>query len=289
MVRLRDPNKWRLSARRKFQFHYGTIESVAPFSDNKRYVKFQFHYGTIESKRRHGFGYFHMVFNSTMVRMRVTFPVQLRKNYYIQFHYGTIRENQKSIYIHNFLHFNSTMVRLKCTTHPTRKRNAISIPLWYDWELLGDFGYWKVWGISIPLLYDWERDNHKEIFPYPYISIPLWYDWEWIKGGIEAFKTKFQFHYGTIESKISVYQPHRRSSFQFHYGTIESRKQYSDNQRVLTFQFHYGTIERYHGFFFSKAFNDFNSTMVRLRGWMGRIYYWRSWISIPLWYDWERI
>ena len=138
----------------------------------------------------------------------------------------------------------------------------------------------------------------------------------------------FQFHYGTIKSGIQIAMC-GIWGFQFHYGTIKRQDRQNSLQGLLHFnstmvrlkalrgcphavcrigfQFHYGTIKRITRYVTEiHAFDNFNSTMVRLKGDMGRrvgrsglfqFHYGTikrqrktctagcSRISIPLWYD----
>ena len=59
---------------------------------------------------------------------------------------------------------------------------------------------------------------------------------------------RFQFHYGTIKSSVPVVDDRGEIQFQFHYGTIKSLAEIDFNIPILT---------------------NFNSTMVRLKGYMG--------------------
>ena len=117
-------------------------------------------------------------FNSTMVRLQQS---ERRRSLcqlcQFQFHYGTIT-TERDLYISKvFLYFNSTMVRLQpaITQLPTTI-DAISIPLWYDYN---PQRYLPVW------------DSSQFQFHYGTIttltrgagvcnrtiSIPLWYDY----------------------------------------------------------------------------------------------------------------
>ena len=53
--------------------------------------------------------------------------------------------------------------------------------------------------------------------------------------------------------------------FQFHYGTIKSKLVAYAFISKIEFQFHYGTIKRNMSRAYSMLFFDFNSTMVRLK------------------------
>ena len=56
-------------------------------------------------------------------------------------------------------------------------------------------------------------------------------------------QTKFQFHYGTIKSSISIKNSFSNSLFQFHYGTIKRSFTGKNLCHTSKFQFHYGTIK----------------------------------------------
>ena len=70
MVRLKDVAGALAYPFRLFQFHYGTIKSVASYTDPLELSLFQFHYGTIKS---------------TETRTGSDTPLEF------QFHYGTIK------------------------------------------------------------------------------------------------------------------------------------------------------------------------------------------------------
>ena len=97
--------------------------------------------------------------------------------------------------------------------------------------------------------------------------------------------SKFQFHYGTIKSRIAVTtisiifnfnstMVRLKESFaacciawrefQFHYGTIKSKSQREEVYASTPFQFHYGTIKSGNPAYRNRIANS---------------------ISIPLWYD----
>ena len=74
------------------------------------------------------------------------------------------------------------------------------------------------------------------------ISIPLWFDWETFSTVMHLPTTVFQFHYGSIGSAIELIKNGANFKFQFHYGSIGSCA-------IVACCI---------------AFDNFNSTMVRL-------------------------
>ena len=136
-----------------------------------------------------------------MVRLRVLAKLICLTTSRFQFHYGTIESSVFFIVSPLWL---------------------ISIPLWYDWEVL------------VSTLTDC----------HVIISIPLWYDWERRSRYPPTERLSFQFHYGTIESvKFCSCSSNIKITFQFHYGTIERTNTSRCLIYLLRFQFHYGTIE----------------------------------------------
>ena len=77
---------------------------------------------------------------------------------------------------------------------------------------------------------------------------------------------KFQFHYGTIKRALQRWKEVALAAFQFHYGTIKSADHGDDTFTYLSFQFHYGTIKRKIQVHLHSVNDNFNSTMVRLKG-----------------------
>ena len=58
-----------------------------------------------------------------------------------------------------------------------------------------------------------------------------------------ASTEKFQFHYGSIKSKLTRLAELEGFSFQFHYGSIKSLQEVFDESSNPGFQFHYGSIK----------------------------------------------
>ena len=95
----------------------------------------------------------------------------------------------------------------------------------------------------------------------------------------------FQFHYGTIKSKISINYLINIYIFQFHYGTIKSEAHIRGISELRYFN---STMVRLKGAGetpLTVPEPHFNSTMVRLK--VCNLIAFRSFfiISIPLWYD----
>ena len=159
------------------------------------------------------------------------------------------------------------MVRLRgCNGNRSRSFNAISIPVWYDWELC----------ISSACLIMYPNFNS---------SMVRLRDWS-IAPNCNS-QRRFQFQYGTIERLLELFIFTEHCLFQFQYGTIESQFGSIDRPESFVFQFQYGTIERFFVFWRLGMFFYFNSSMVRLRGLNFHLWGRFASISIPVWYDWE--
>ena len=91
MVRLKDSYKVRISGLSEFQFHYGTIKSIAQNGRFEGVIAFQFHYGTIKRMKNADKQYAVPNFNSTMVRLKERHCNYNRYRGGFQFHYGTIK------------------------------------------------------------------------------------------------------------------------------------------------------------------------------------------------------
>ena len=72
MVRLKDYRVLLKIKEVKFQFHYGTIKRKTSRSAFNQFTSFQFHYGTIKSRTRCLLLLPIINFNSTMVRLKVS-------------------------------------------------------------------------------------------------------------------------------------------------------------------------------------------------------------------------
>ena len=71
MVRLKARGELLTIRVKSFQFHYGTIKSPSPQPAVTPTMVFQFHYGTIKSPARNPKILLNIIFNSTMVRLKV--------------------------------------------------------------------------------------------------------------------------------------------------------------------------------------------------------------------------
>ena len=210
-----------------------------------------------------------MNFNSSMVRLRVSFVCEL-----------SVRLN----------HFNSSMVRLRecwCINHISSF--IISIPVWYDWEgensyksmiaYIFQFQYGTIesWKVNLMWLYIMNFNSSMVRLRVNSIRCP---------GNIAA---TFQFQYGTIESIIITHERELANQFQFQYGTIERKPQAVLLLWYINFN---SSMVRLR----VKALSNPSSFIVI------SIPVWYDWecpspyslilfnqISIPVWYDWEPI
>ena len=107
----------------------------------------------------------------------------------------------------------------------------------------------------------------------------------------------FQFHFGTIKSLTvlgarSVFRYFNSTlvrlkvvgwlwdsditKFQFHFGTIKSGYPVVVTSSVFEFQFHFGTIKSQYATKHGLHPRNFNSTLVRLKGWPPYCANWRT-------------
>ena len=76
--------------------------------------------------------------------------------------------------------------------------------------------------------------------------------------------TTFQFHYGSIRTRVKRIYLEYLTRFQFHYGSIRTPADAILDRPLFLFQFHYGSI-RTRGRTFPYSGNvTFNSIMVQL-------------------------
>ena len=232
-------------------------------------------------------------FNSNMVRLRVSFWS----------HFATPR-----------FYFNSNMVRLRVRYYSGHiAKFSISIPTWYDWEGGGRGQNISTTTISIPTWYDWELGSS-----FNNIIVELNFnsnmvrlrDRDWLLGG----DGPVYFNSNMVRLRVAWRSPRRRLSaaFQFQHGTIERGENacncllqsYFNSNMVrlrapgqqaiegwaFEFQFQHGTIESGGRARPKHKYNyHFNSNMVRLRVSDKMYKLSNNNISIPTWYDWERI
>ena len=97
----------------------------------------------------------------------------------------------------------------------------------------------------------------------------------------------FQFHYGAIGTWEFDSDPATMIEFQFHYGAIGTMEFRIWDLGFRIFQFHYGAIGTYGRVIDFDNRCDFNSIMVRLGHKEYLIKDFISFISIPLWCDWD--
>ncbi len=87
-------------------------------------------------------------------------------------------------------------------------------------------------------------------------------------GTEENYKTKSQFHYGSIKTKNLIHQIIDDLKLsQFHYGSIKTLSKASSNlDTIFLSQFHYGSIKTYFNYLNELIDKEsLNSTMVRLK------------------------
>ena len=145
---------------------------------------------------------------------------------------------------------------------------SISIPLWFGWKSVA------IVCISMTLAYFNSTLVRLKAGKFPpvnsirQISIPLWFGWK---------------------IRLVDCQKLTRSQFQFHFGSVESHWGRKGRAVAAEFQFHFGSVERIIKKPNKKAQADFNSTLVRLKGYLYLSSDIPLRISIPLWFGWKAI
>ncbi len=82
----------------------------------------------------------------------------------------------------------------------------------------------------------------------------------------DMFAVAFQFHYGSIKGLDGCRYNGPVELFQFHYGSIKGSDLEDIVVKFISFQFHYGSIKGSRNRRGVAGIPDFNSTMVRLKG-----------------------
>ena len=77
-------------------------------------------------------------------------------------------------------------------------------------------------------------------------------------------RSRFQFHKGTIRTRVSASTERMQAQFQFHKGTIRTKPSIISISRWIIFQFHKGTIRTPWRDMESRREADFNSIKVQL-------------------------
>ncbi len=190
------------------------------------------------------------------------------------------------------------------------KSSAVSIPLWYDWEVAeswysGRISTFQFHFGTIERFRSMYKKTGKRCFNSTLVRLREWYGDKCTQN-----KRMFQFHFGTIERSCSLTIEIVLWLFQFHFGTIESCKEKIYYPIIFCFN---STLVRLRARSITLPVSIppcFNSTLVRLRGrWQGKAHEvcrqfqfhfgtiesavmgqwsWRCSVSIPLWYDWEQ-
>ena len=227
-------------------------------------------------------------FNSTMVRLEHNrSPVPYRQALF-QFHDGTIGTHVEQVgkFPVKFFQFHDgtigTFQRITC-----KLLLILSIPRWYDWNV-------QIMMIWITL---------------KFLSIPRWYDWNAGQEIENTAENHFQFHDGTIGTKLFERYGFQPITFQFHDGTIGTNRSAKRPKNLLTFNSTMVRLEPagrgsartsmtlsiprwydWNGRFIPLALtgeSTFNSTMVRLEQKRSSMSLSLYMLSIPRWYDWN--
>ena len=97
----------------------------------------------------------------------------------------------------------------------------VSIPVWFDWEIISVFISNHFLNVSIPVWFDWERGRIRRRQLYLLVSIPVWFDWECAATGSNSVPT---------------------SSFNSSMVRLGDGDQFIENEETIMFQFQYGSI-----------------------------------------------
>jgi len=124
---------------------------------------------------------------------------------------------------------------------------------------------------------------------YPYSSSYFNSTMVRLKAIVRFSENRYIFHFNSTMVRLKAnkkrHEAGGRNLFQFHYGSIKGYQLVSSAYSWQKFQFHYGSIK---GLFLDVANSikdNFNSTMVRLKGRLKFCHIHIFQISIPLWFD----
>ena len=191
------------SIERKFQFHHGTIGSIAKLAAGRIITDFnsttvrlgdpdalriereivisippRYDWENSEGRAKVSLGSEFQFHHGTIGRQIGGF--RLAPHIQFQFHHGTIGRPLAVQFPRYLIHFNSTTVRLGGILIMTLVyAYSISIPPRYDWEDLQTLKLDRRCWISIPPRYDWEAASLPSFCLPALISIPPRYDWEY--------------------------------------------------------------------------------------------------------------
>jgi len=141
-----------------------------------------------------------------------------------QFHSGSIQTPWNSW---NYLRtskfqFHSGSIQTDVVVSFAESRRDVSIPLWFDSNML----------------------NVCECLDQVFVLIPLWFDSNY-GGGITNFRGSivFQFHSGSIQTFVKTQFVRLQQLFQFHSGSIQTDLNLRNSHILTAFQFHSGSIQ----------------------------------------------
>ncbi len=96
---------------------------------------------------------------------------------------------------------NSTMVRFRSLANleDWKELKTVSIPLWFDLDIMDFSRRSLIAMVSIPLWFDLDECAFGQHQPFQAVSIPLWFDLDHLqsKNRFDASE-RSQFHYGSI-------------------------------------------------------------------------------------------
>ena len=160
------------------------------------------------------------------------------------------------------------MVRLRDAMLEFRTLNLlISIPIWFDWEVINKM----------------ERQNKAKI------SIPIWFDWEGGQNKRIRVVTLFQFLYGSIERNESDSLTKALKHFNSYMVRLRELLEVTLLLAILHFNSYMVRLRD------ADAIVFFISSSISIPIWFDweAVWIWNSnkgfTISIPIWFDWEFI
>ena len=106
------------------------------------------------------------------------------------------------------------------TTNKTILRNAVSIPIWCNWDYSSGKPTMTDQEVSIPIWCNWDIVFVKRNPNLLKVSIPIWCNWDIAMIATVLMNVKFQFLYGAIGIKEEAAALSSIRKFQFLYGAI---------------------------------------------------------------------
>ena len=195
---------------------------------------------------------------------------------------------------------------------PTITDQQVSIPVWYDWQVLTFSSSVTIFVVSIPVWYDWQASSIMSTTPailfqfqfgtigrsaaearaiiWKEVSIPVWYDWQYVD--LLCYAVNYHCFNSSLVRLAEHIDYHRNSVCKcFNSSLVRLAVVYMPPlaTELTLFQFQFGTIGSS-----TDQWAVPNSCKVSIPVW----YDWqvkdkttaqlREQVSIPVWYDWQR-